>query len=131
MSEQVTTRVLIGERLRERPELADAATQTADYLRSRIRGVPPPAEIRWEWTPTDPTTIELSMSDSPTFDDAVSGHILVTRFGDPAQRRMFILDVWQDLLDVRLRTIRARLDAKMREYAREYYDSPELATPDA
>lgn len=131
MSEQVTSQVTMGDRVRERPDLVVAATQAADYLSSCIRGVPPPERIRWEITPSDPTNIELAMSDSPTFETAVSRRIPITSLRDPAQRNIWIQRVWGDLLDERSRASRARLDELMRQYAREYNDALELASPDA
>lgn len=115
MVSTIEPRIEIDERIRERPELLQAANEAMAYLARHIEGVSPPAVIRWGFAPLDPNTIELSLSDTSDFSDIVAKRRLEARhMNDSYRRDVFALWAFSDLLHERSKKNMARIDELMR-----------------
>lgn len=71
MVAQVEPRVEIDDRIKADPALADAVAKALAYFATVETTVPLPAAIRWRVPALDPTAVELQMSDTLDFSDAV------------------------------------------------------------
>jgi hypothetical protein len=124
------TRIEIDDRIREKPELAKAASEASTYLLGEIKRVPPPAVIHWQFAPFDESTIELWMSDTPDGKGFVAKRVFpLQHMTDPVTRDIWALRVCGALFAQRSRVIQARIDQKFRDMERDDDSSEANGTP--
>lgn len=110
----VEPRVEIDDRIRANPALLEAVTSALAYLGRHVRRVPLPAAIRWRFLPLDPGSLELLMSDTADFSDAVARRVFpLAEMGDDYVREIGTLRAWRELLRCRSEQNMARIDARI------------------
>lgn len=120
-------RVEIDDRIRERPELAQAVGLGTDYLLSQATDTTPPDAVAWRFADADGKLVQVTLSDSPGDGHRVQRNFQTTWILDPVNRKLCVTKVWVELLNKRLDQQFARVNAGINELEREEHDGVQIA----
>jgi|GEM_PF-3631801 hypothetical protein len=126
MVAQVEPRVEIDDRIKADPALADAVAKALAYFATVETTVPLPAAIRWRVPALDPTAVELQMSDTTDFSDAVVSRLFRRAdIEDPYARDVGMLRAYGQVLRLRSEKSMLRINQLIRNID---FDALERAT---